>query len=210
VNWKSKSGADWWKSVGFGFAKGAALGAVGGMAAKVLAPVAGAALRATFRPFLRALGRINANLLQLPGKQVAVQWLIRMSRFFLNVNVRYPNVTNTYVGRVLQRLFPSVDWETHHVLLQQAWSRVGGPSQIYWDDLLANEGLRRLANGLWNLLPIPASLNALLGQFESLAAVFATLYYAVVAYGIEQAREFMAEVFDDNTDVETDMEAMES
>jgi hypothetical protein len=40
--------------------------------------------------------------------------------------------------------------------------------------------------------------------------VFATTYYALIAYGLEEAREFMAEVFDDHTDFEADIDATES
>ena len=56
-----------------------------------------------------------------------------------------------------------------------------------------------------DLLPIPARLNGVLGKSESFTAVFATTYYALVAYGVETSREFMADVFEDHTEIEEDM-----
>ncbi|HZB46119.1 MAG TPA: hypothetical protein VE360_12775, partial [Pyrinomonadaceae bacterium] len=92
-------------------------------------------------------------------------------------------------GRLLQRAFPNVRWEQHHVFIQQAWSRAGGPNQIY-DDVLANEGLRRAGNGMWNLLPIPRSLNAALGRSELGTQLFATAYYSIIVYGTAHTLAF--------------------
>ncbi len=72
------------------------------------------------------------------------------------------------------------------MFVQQAWSRVGSEHQLY-ANVYANEGLRRVGNGLWNLLPIPASLNGFLGQNNALGQVatqiFATAYYSIIVFG---------------------------
>ncbi len=103
---------------------------------------------------------------------------------------------NTIIGRIFQKLFPNVDFEMHHIFVRQSWSRVGAPNQIY-DDLLANRGLQRLGNGLWNLLPIPKGLHGML-HGPAGDALFATVFYGLVTFGIEEADEFISDIFLDN------------
>src|SRR5262249_6499858 len=150
--------------------------------ARLLAPLA----RVTLQPLFYILGKMGA--IQLTGKSAVAQVLVRISRFFLNTNKNYPRVIDTTLGRLLKRAFPNVEWEMHHVFVQQAWSKVGGPNQLY-NSVAANEGLRRVGNGLWNLLPIPKALNAFLGQNNALGKVatqmFATAYYSIIVYGGE-------------------------
>jgi hypothetical protein len=85
---------------------------------------------------------------------------------------------------VLKWAFPKVEWEMHHVFIQQAWSK--GTGQIY-DDLLANEGLRRVGNGIWNLMPIPRALNNWLGRsgyvHQLATQLIATAYYSIMVFG---------------------------
>jgi hypothetical protein len=108
--------------------------------------------------------------------------LVKMSRILVNTNRSYPSVNSTFFGSLLKRMLPGVQWEQHHVLIQQAWSRAGGPNQLY-NNLAANEGLRRIGNGLWNLMPIPASLNGWLGRSPIATQLFATYYYSLVFFG---------------------------
>ncbi len=89
-------------------------------------------------------------------------------------------MTQTGLGKILKALFKGIDWEMHHVYIQQAWSRGG-----LYDDVMANEGLRRIGNGLWNLLPIPGSLNSLLGRCPEATQLLATAYYSFIVYGSE-------------------------
>jgi len=166
---------DLWKD----FAVGAITAPVGGLFVRALAPL----IRATLRPALIAIGSMPR--LSLVGRPVMERFLIRISRIFVNTNRHHPPVNSTFLGRLLQRAFPKVNWQQHHVFIQQAWSRVGSPSQLY-NDVLANEGLRRLGNGLWNLLPIPASLNRLLGTNPFATQILATAYYSIIVYGVGQ------------------------
>lgn len=177
---------EFWGDVGQGAVIGALTAPVGGIFAKALAPLA----RATIRPLLSLLGRISAVTLR--GRGPAGQMLVRLSRNFFNTNAHYPPVNSTFLGRTLQRLFPNVQWEQHHVFIQQAWSRVGGPSQMF-DDLAANEGLRRIGNGLWNLLPIPRVLNQALGRSPIGAQMLATAYYSILVYGPWQTLAYFSE-----------------
>jgi hypothetical protein len=121
--------------------------------------------------------------LTLVGASAAGSLMIRFSRFFFRTTTTYPGVPDTWIGSVLIRIFPNIEWEMHHVFIQQAWSRVGGPNQLF-TNLAANEGLRRIGNGLWNLLPIPRALNGYLGHSPVATQMLATAYYAVIAYPI--------------------------
>lgn len=186
----SPTTSEFWAEAGQNFAIGAITAPVGGLFARLLAPLA----RVTIQPILQILGRMGA--LQLTGRSAVGQVLVKISRFFVNTNRHYPRVTDTAVGRLLQRAFPNVQWEMHHVFVQQAWSRATSPLQLY-DDVAANEGLRRVGNGLWNLLPIPRSLNAFLGQNNALGQVatqmFATAYYSILVYGPAYTLAFFME-----------------
>lgn len=109
-----------WGDVGKGVLIGALTAPVGGLFAKVLAPLA----RLTIRPLLSLLG--NMQRIVLTGRGPVGRMLVQISRFLFNTNVKYPPVNSTFLGRTLQRLFPNVEWQHHHVLIQQAWSRLGG------------------------------------------------------------------------------------
>jgi RHS repeat-associated protein len=186
----SPTTAEFWGEAAQNFAIGAITAPVGGLFARLLAPLA----RVTIQPILQILGRMGA--IQLTGRSAVGQLLVRISRFFVNTNRHYPKVTDTALGRLLQRAFPNVQWEMHHVFVQQAWSRATSPLQLY-DDVAANEGLRRVGNGLWNLLPIPRSFNAFLGQNNALGQVatqmFATAYYSILVYGPAYTLAFFME-----------------
>ena len=170
---------EFWTQVGLGFLKGATIGAatygLGSIALKAAAPL----LRATFEPIFAAVGRLQS--ISLVGASGWDEVLVRISRFFLNTNKTYPAVGDTVVGRILQKLFPEIEWEMHHIFVQQAWSRVGSAFQIF-EDVEANEGLRRIGNGLWNLIPVPGALNQFLTSPVA-AGVFATVYYGAIVYG---------------------------
>jgi hypothetical protein len=77
----------------------------------------------------------------------------------------------------------------HHVFIQQAWTS-GGSKTIY-SSVTANEGLRRIGNGLINLLPIPRSLNNWLGQAgnEWATSMLATIYYSIIVFGLNEAED---------------------
>jgi hypothetical protein len=162
------------------FAVGAVTAPVGGLLVKAFAPL----IRATLEPLLVTLGEM-APVVLTGSKTAFEKFLIRVSRIFVNTNQRYPSVVSTPVGRVLKMAFPKVEWEMHHVFIQQCWSRVGSSSQLY-GDLVANEGLRRIGNGLWNLLPIPAAINSWLGRppvGPVATQMLATFYYSVIVFG---------------------------
>jgi RHS repeat-associated protein len=175
-------GADFWNAVGLGFLKGATIGAatfgLGTIALKAATPL----LRSTFEPIFAAVGDLER--ISLVGQSGWDEVLVRMSRFFLNTNKAYPAVGDTTVGRILQKLFPDVEWQMHHIFVQQAWSRGGSAAQIF-ENVEANEGLRRIGNGLWNLIPIPGALNNFLGRSAVASGVFATLYYGSIVYGAD-------------------------
>jgi len=99
-------------------------------------------------------------------------------------------VKSTYLGGILMRAFPKVEWEMHHVYVQQAWSRVGSSNLLFPDDAIATEGLRRLGNGLWNLLPVPKIVNRTLGANnatgEFMTEMVATAYYSLLVFGPTQ------------------------
>lgn len=110
--------------------------------------------------------------------------LVRISRFIFNTNKAHPRVTETILGRALKRVFAFFEpqWEMHHVFIQQAWSRAGSARQLF-AAVAENEGLRRVGNGLWNLLPVPRALNQALGRSILGTQLFATAYYSIIAFG---------------------------
>jgi hypothetical protein len=170
---------DIWGDLGKDFLIGAAFAPVGGGLVKAFAPV----LKGFARSFLPLIG--NLSRITLVGKSASEKLITRISRFFLNTNVSYPRVGSTLIGKLLKLSFPKVQWEMHHVWIQQAWSRVGSSQQIY-GNLLANQGLKRIANGLWNLLPIPRGLNNYLGSRPYATELFATAYYSMITFGASQ------------------------
>ncbi len=70
------------------------------------------------------------------------------------------------------------------MFIQQFWS---GAANGIVPEGAAREGLRRIGNGLWNLLPLPKSLNAWFGRHFFAAELFATAYYAVMTFAPVQA-----------------------
>ena len=180
----SPSAENFWGEFGKDFAVGALTAPVGGIFSRILAPIA----RVTMRPILSLIGRMDRII--LTGKGPLGRMLVNISRFFFNTNKRYPPVNSTIFGRIMKRAFPNIRWEQHHVFIQQAWSRGGSTKQIF-DDVAANEGLRRIGNGLWNLLPIPRGLNNYLGRSELGTQLLATAYYSVVVFGPWQAATFL-------------------
>jgi RHS repeat-associated protein len=156
---------------------------IGGITAPIggaLSTLARPLIRSMATPMLAAVGRIQP--LTLVGGSALEKTLVKMSRILVNTNRSYPSVDSTFYGSLLKRMLPGVRWEQHHVFIQQAWSRSGGPNQLY-QNLAANEGLRRIGNGLWNLMPIPASLNGWLGRSPIATQLFATFYYSLVFFG---------------------------
>ena len=173
------------------FIVGAVTAPIGGLIAKALAPL----LRASLEPFLIAVGSMRR--VTLVGTTSAWErFLVKFSRVFFNTNAKYPPVTGTPLGYALKRYVPWIEWEQHHIFIQQAWSRVGSPQQLY-DNVLANEGLRRIGNGLWNLIPIPAGFNNWLGRSPMTTQMIASIYYAVLAFGPAQAAVAAAELDDE-------------
>jgi len=149
-------------------------------------------LRAMFEPLFAAIG--NLERITLLGKTPMEKFLVRLSRFFLNTNKAYPRVGETFIGRILQKLFPEIEWEMHHIFVQQAFSRVGSAAQVF-EDVAANRGLQRIGNGLWNLIPIPGVLNNFLGRSVVATGAFAALYYGAIVYG---GYELLSAVFDED------------
>jgi RHS repeat-associated protein len=179
-NWE-KTGAEFWTQVAWGAGVGAITAPIGGYISgalmKAIAPLA----RVALTPLFRMLGAIRPIVLT-SGMNAGQRLLVHVSRFFFRTTQTYPSVGSTTTGKILQWIFPRVNWQQHHAIIQQAWSRSGGPNQFF-DDALANEGLRRLGNGLWNLIPIPAAMNRALGNSPAFTAAFATLFYGTVVWG---------------------------
>ncbi len=173
-----------WGDVGRDFVIGAAFAPVGGVMARVFGPV----LRGLAAPALRAVARIKP--LVLTGRSGWERVLINMSRVMFRTTRGYPPVQSTLIGRTLKLIFPKLKWEQHHIFIQQAWARAGSKTQVY-EDVLANEGLRRLGHGGWNLMPIPRALNGWLGQpgNEVAAQAFATFMYSIAVFGPTQLFE---------------------
>jgi RHS repeat-associated protein len=170
-----------WGDLAKDFAIGAALAPVGGVLAKAFGYI--------LRPFAAQMFSMVGKLqrITLVGRPAVEKIMVRISRFFLNTNVKHPPVGSTLLGSILKRLFPSMQWEMHHVAVQQFGSRVGSSGRVF-ADTAANEGLRRVGNGLWNLLPIPRNLNNYLGRAgnDYAAELFATAYYSIITFGASQ------------------------
>jgi RHS repeat-associated protein len=170
---------NFWREFGQDFAIGAIFAPVGGVFARIFGPL----IRLTMRPILRIIGRLQPIVAQGVNQTGVRRLLVNISRLFLNTNKTYPPVDSTLLGRAFKRLFGRwLDFEQHHIFIQQAWSRIGSPNQVY-NDLLANEGLRRIGNGLLNLLPIPRAMNQFLGRSPLATNLFATAYYSILVFG---------------------------
>jgi RHS repeat-associated protein len=185
---------EFWGDVGEGFVIGAATAAVGGLLVKLFAPL----IRASVTPLLDIVGEMGK--VSLRGKAGAARWFAKLSRFFVNTNKTYPKAGDTFIGKILMRAFPKdrfpyIQWDMHHIFVKQAWSRAGSGLQIF-TNVTTNEGLRRLGNGLWNLIPLPSALHQLIHSVAWGPQVFATAYYSIMAYGpVNALYQF---VFDDD------------
>jgi hypothetical protein len=165
---------------------------VGGLLSRLLAPI----IKVVAIPFLYLIGWMGK--ITLVGKGPLGKLLVNISRFFLNTNKRYPGVSATMPGRFLKAIFAKlgITVQQHHVFIQQAWSKVGSKHRLY-QNVLVNEGLRRVGNGLWNLLPIPARLNNLLGKSPVGTQLFATAYYSFWFFGAGQTVDAFREGIDE-------------
>jgi RHS repeat-associated protein len=177
-----------WGGVAKDFAVGVALAPVGGLLSRAFAPI----LQSLSGPVLRTISALEP--LMLRGKPAIEKFLIKLSRVLFNSTKGYPSVQSTLIGRTLKMLYPSLRWEQHHIFIQQSWTRIGGESQIFFDDLAMNEGLRRLGNGGWNLMPIPRALNNFLGRSQEYATpLFASFIYSVAVFGPMQTYQAVSE-----------------
>ncbi len=197
---RDKTGAEFWKRVGFDFAVGAITAPLGGLALKGASKAIAPLMKALFRPLMRAVGSMRA--MTLVGATEIEKLVVKIARHLFNTNRTYPPVDKTLIGGFLKRMFPSMDWEMHHIWVKQAWTNAGGPSQIYSDlaDATANEGLRRIGNGFWNLIPIPNVWHEFITAHPTGAPLFATVLYNLLI-GVDrrdQLFEFMEDVFDDH------------
>jgi hypothetical protein len=166
------------------FGIGAVTAPVGGVAAKLLVPM----FKSAIGPALQFIGA--ADRITLYGANGWQRLAVKTSRFFVNTNRTYPSVRSTFIGRLLIQAFPGAGWEMHHVFVQQAWTRAGSAAQIY-SNAVANEGLRRLANGGWNLLPIPRAFNNWLGKSPLATQVFSTAIYSALVFGPAEFAEHL-------------------
>jgi RHS repeat-associated protein len=169
---------DFWSNFLRDFLWGAALAPVGGVFSKIALRL----LKPLAPRLLTAIG--SARAIMLRGKGPVERLLVRLSRLVLNTNRHPPGISSNFIGRLLKKWLPSFSWEAHHLVIQQAWT--GGASPLY-TRVAANEGLRRLGNGLWNLAPIPRFLNSSLGSTPIMREVgtpiFATLWYSTLFFG---------------------------
>ena len=127
--------------LGKSFRVGAVLAPVGG----ALTALAGPLIRSMATPLIQAVGRMDR--ITLLGRAGWEKALVKMSRYLLNTNKNYPPVGSTFFGSLLKKILPNVEWQQHHVFIQQAWFRVGSPNQLF-EDLVVNRGLQRNGNGL--------------------------------------------------------------
>jgi RHS repeat-associated protein len=187
-NW-NKTGSDFWESIAKDAGIGAVTAPIGGAIARGLAPLAKIALA----PLFRVIGDLQPILLT-GGKNAVEKIMVNISRFFVRTTSSYPSVESTMLGKIMRMMFPAADWEMHHVAIQQSWTRAGSAAQIFANDPAANEGLRRLANAGFNLVPIPAALNNMLGKSPAGTKLFAAVYYGTAVFGAR----FVTALFDDD------------
>jgi RHS repeat-associated protein len=170
---------EFWKGVGVNFAIGALTAPVGGFLTKIFGPI----IKGTLRPLFQALGRMGP--ITARGRTALGKWLVGISRIFINTNRSYPQVGSTTAGKILIRMFPNTQWHHHHILIRQAFSRPGSAMQLY-DDVAANEGLRRVGNSLFNLIPLPESVHAAVHSCPIGPQILATAYYSIITFGSTQ------------------------
>ena len=110
-------------------------------------------------------------------------------RFFIQDTKSYPAVGSSWGGRGAQWLWtklhgPSLlgDLQQGHILIQQRWFKLSSTFAQFPANPAATAGLKRLGNAGWNLLPLPAKINRLLGQTNPLSRL-ATAGVAGMVYG---------------------------
>lgn len=169
---------DFWSNFMSDFLWGALTAPIGGVFSKVALRL----LKPIAPRLLMAIG--NAGAIMLRGRGPVARMLVRISRLVLNTNRQPPGISSNFIGRLLKKWLPSFSWEAHHVVIQQAWT---GGANLLPAKVAANEGLRRLGNGLWNLAPIPRFLNSFLGSTEFrrefFTPIFATIWYSMLFFG---------------------------
>jgi hypothetical protein len=125
--------------------------------------------------------------------RVAQTPAVRLSRFFAT-STRYAPVKSTVFGRLASSLFPALKLQQHHIAVQQYWFRGVADLQKFMPYQGAvTLGLQRLGNAGWNLMPIPAALNNLLGRSTLGTAAFAGVAYGsvpVIGYGAYQGTQY--------------------
>jgi hypothetical protein len=154
----------------------------------------GAVGRETLRPVFRAVGKMP--VITARGRRLTR--LDKTRRFFGQDMLTHPGVNYSPVGRVLKKAFPRLRLQQHHAVIQKSWYRIGGPNQWYPADRLANAGLRRLGDAGWNLIPIPAVVNNVLGKTSIGTAAFAGGVYGGGTYAAWQTFDSEDDADDDN------------
>ena len=145
------------------------------------------AAREILRPVFQRLGGLERAV--QPGQRLTT--LDKARRFFLQDTASYPGVSYGPTGSFLKTRLPQFQWEQHHAFLQRKWIRKGGPSQWYPGDRLAQEGLQRVTDAGWNLMPIPRRLNQALGRSPLGTTLFGGgvigtgVYSLSTAFGLE-------------------------
>ncbi|HEX7708965.1 MAG TPA: Ig-like domain-containing protein [Thermoanaerobaculia bacterium] len=155
----------------------------GAAALRNVTSVAAAGAREAVRPVFGAIGRMP--VITARGRKLTS--LDKSRRFFLQDTRTHPGVNYSPVGRALKQAFPDLKLQQHHAVIQKAWYRPGSASQWYPTDRFANAGLRRLGDAGWNLIPVPAKLNNMLGRTRVGTAAFATGVYGGSAYATWEA-----------------------
>jgi len=146
-----------------------AIRGTGETGAAVLRESMAAGARQTLRPAFGAIGELRF----LPYRQ-RLTLGVRLSRLFLTRTQGYAGVEDSPLMAALLRRFPALrewDWEQGHWAIQQKWFREGSPNAWY---TMRQEiqGLRRVGNAGWNLLPMPRALNQYLATHPNVALSF--------------------------------------
>ena len=181
------SGPEFWSNFWSDFFWGGVLAPVGGVFSKL-----GLRLLQVSRigpTILAAVGRMEGLLIK-PGTAAVDRVLIKFSRLFLRGTRNPPSIGTTLLGRALKRFLPSFSWELHHTLILQSLTKGAGR---HFQDFFENEGLRRIANGFWNLAPIPRLANNWISNNTRRASFFAMIWYSSVFFGTAQTVEALSD-----------------
>jgi len=149
------------------------------------------------KPIFGYVGGLGLTL----SKGQPLTMLDRWQRFFMTATKSYPQVGDGWFGALLKKI-PGVQWNQHHVFIQQAWYRAGGPNQWYPGDELANIGMQRLGNAGFNLMAIPAGLNRAMGAATTAGAAQTAAFATATAGSIGLAIERIAEMIENSLDDE--------